>query len=204
MTLHGRHRLTTISVMSGEIHRKMCRRYNVPFHAHELTFSCLGRQPFLLNHRARTWLAEAIDASRQRHQFDLWAYVVMPEHVHLLLWPRAESYSIPAILQGIKQSVGRKAVAYARANWPEGLAKMATGRKDRPHSFWLEGGGFDKNIRQVAAARKVAEYIHNNPVKRGLVQSAEDWTWPSYNDWEHDKPGPIAVDKASFLDALSY
>jgi putative transposase len=60
-------------------HRKACRRFNEPGHAHLLTLSCFCRRPFLSKDRSRMWLVEAIDRAREKHAFDLWAYVVMPE-----------------------------------------------------------------------------------------------------------------------------
>ena len=52
------------------------------------------------------------------HDFDLWAYVLMPEHVHLLIYPKADDYSISAILTDIKQPVTRKALKYIRTHSP--------------------------------------------------------------------------------------
>ncbi len=78
--------------------RKTCKRYNLPGHAHFLTFSCFGRRPFLSRDRSRGWMIDAIALARERHGFDLWAWVIMPEHVHLLIFPRRETYEISAIL----------------------------------------------------------------------------------------------------------
>ena len=106
----------------GEPHRKQCHRYNFQGHAHELTFSCLRRQAFLSRDRTRGYLADAIPAARQKHAFDPWAYVFMPEHVHLLVWPRAETYSISDILRSM-QPVSRRAILYLQgprlAGWCE-------------------------------------------------------------------------------------
>jgi len=66
--------------------RKKVRHFDEPGHAHFLTFSCYGRLPLLGKDRSRGWLIEAIVAARQKHGFDLWAWVVMPKHVHLLIW----------------------------------------------------------------------------------------------------------------------
>ena len=72
------------------IHRKAI---NAPGHAHELTFSCYQRYPFLKAERTCLWLVDAIQAARVKHNFDLWAYVFMPEHVHLIVRPREPDYS---------------------------------------------------------------------------------------------------------------
>ena len=68
--------------------RKTCRRYNIPGDAHALTSSCFRRQPFLGRERSRKWLIEALAAEKVEHAFDVWAYVIMPEHAHLRIFPR--------------------------------------------------------------------------------------------------------------------
>jgi REP element-mobilizing transposase RayT len=69
-------------------HRKTCKRFNNPCDAHALTFSCFRRQAFLSKDGSRQWLIEAIDRSRRKLPFHVWAYVIMPDHAHLLVWPR--------------------------------------------------------------------------------------------------------------------
>ena len=60
-----------------------CQSYDVPGHAHELTFSCYHLYPFLNAQRTCLWLAQAIEQARSELKFYVWAYVFMPEHVHL-------------------------------------------------------------------------------------------------------------------------
>jgi len=83
---------------------------NVPGDAHELTFTCFRRYAFLKAERTCEWLADAVNKARTKHDFHLWAYVFMPEHVHLLVYPKKPAYDIRAILKTIKQPVGRKAI----------------------------------------------------------------------------------------------
>src|SRR5882724_6933630 len=96
------------------VHRKICKRYNDPRHAHALTFSCFKRQLFLSKDRSRRWLIEAIDRARLKHRFHVWAYVIMPEHAHLLIWPTEAKYDISEILNSIKQSVANRALLRVR------------------------------------------------------------------------------------------
>ena len=91
-------------------YRKKCKRYNVPGQAHELTFSCYHGRAFLKNPAACRFLAEAIEVYSMKLSFELWAYVFMPEHVHLLIYPTERDYSISKILQGVKLSVSRKMI----------------------------------------------------------------------------------------------
>jgi putative transposase len=135
--------------------------------------------------------------ARERHEFDLWAYVVMPEHVHMLIWPKRETYAVSAVLQAVKQSVSRRALNWLRKNRPEGLSALATGQKSPPHRFWLDGGCYDRNVRSAVALAEMIDYIHDNPVKRGLVGRAKDWPWSSARAWLLDEDGWIPVDKES-------
>ncbi len=126
----------------------------------------------------------------------------MPEHVHILIWPAKEVYSISAILKAIKQSVSRRAVAWLKSNNPEGLIWLATGRKDKPYQFWQDGGGYDRNIRNAKTLRAVFSYIHRNPVKRRLVNCPEDWPWSSARDWSGLPAGAIPIDKQTCINSM--
>jgi putative transposase len=145
-----------------------------------LTFSCFRRYRFLSAERTCQWLADAIDEARAEEQFALWAYVFMPEHVHLIVWPKRPNYDIRVLLQCIKEPVGRKAIKYMRANAPEWLPRITVRRGDRlERRFWQAAGGFDRNAMEPATLLAMIEYIHANPVRRGLVSRAEEWKWSS-------------------------
>ncbi len=68
-------------------HRKTCKRWDIPWDAHYLTFSCFRRQPLLAKTRPCLWLLKSLAKVRVARPFDLWGFVIMPEHVHLLLLP---------------------------------------------------------------------------------------------------------------------
>ena len=85
------------------VHRRHRRNYNDPGHAHALTFSCYHGYLFLQAERTCRWLAEAIEQARNELDFDLWAYVFMPEHAHLIVHPRPNEYDIARIRQAIKE-----------------------------------------------------------------------------------------------------
>ena len=104
-------------------HRKRCKRYDIPGDIHYLTFSCFRRLPLLTRDRSRNWMLEAIDRGRTRGPFDLWEYVVMPEHVHLLVLPK-EDATISAILTTIKKSVSNRAIGWLKREAPRFLDQL--------------------------------------------------------------------------------
>jgi hypothetical protein len=86
-------------------HRKRVKHYHDPRHVHELTFSCYRRRPLLSNHEWRCLLSEAIDRAIERDDYHLIAFVFMPEHVHLLVYPGIEASTIDLLLKAIKRPV---------------------------------------------------------------------------------------------------
>ena len=86
--------------------RKTRRSWNEPGHAHYLTYSCHRRLPLLSRDRVRRWVIEALDHTRQELDVALWAYVIMPEHVHVLLHPRAAHYEMRRILVALNKLEG--------------------------------------------------------------------------------------------------
>ena len=174
------------------------KHFNEPFHAHELTFSCYHRRPYLSKDRACRYFVEAVTRARAKLPFHLWAYVVMPEHVHLLVWPCVEDLQIETLLMAVKQSVARRAISYLRRENPVGLELLSTGNPKTPYAFWQDGPGYDRNVYSTGSLRRVVDYIHNNPVRRGLVELADDWPWSSAADWSGRSPGILPLDKDSF------
>ena len=157
-------------------------RVNIPGHLHFYTFSCYRRLPLLTNELWRSWLAEALAHARTKLHYDLWAYVFMPEHVHLLLKPKMESYRISEFMQLVKHPMARRVLNSLRKTNSPLLEQLAVPQLDgsMQYCFWQPGGGYDVNILSVEKAINRATYCHNNPVKRRLVQSQEHWKWSSF------------------------
>ncbi len=171
--------------------------FNIPGHIHELTFSCYQRRPFLRNESYCQYLADAINQACGTHSIEVCAYVFMPEHVHLLLYPTIEEYSIAEISKSIKQSCARRVMIHCRKNDPGQMRYFATGLTSKPYRFWQGGGGYDRNITKQTTLITVINYIHANPVRRGLVESPEKWHWSSFRDWNDLGEGPVKVDRES-------
>jgi putative transposase len=160
---------------------------------HFLTFSCYRRLQLLSKDRTREWFLESLQAARQAHGFHLWAWVIMPEHVHLLIWPPAERISsepgkalgrLAGILADIKRPVGQKAIRHLEQLDSKFLERLTVRHRNRTYRrFWQAGSGYDEPINDPRAILAIIEYIHNNPVRRGLVARAEDWIWSSARDW---------------------
>ncbi len=173
-------------------------RFNVPGHAHALTFGCFRNRRFLDCSRTRLYVIEALNRARETHSFDVWAFVIMPDHVHLLVWPRQEAYSVSEILKSIKLPVAMKAISFLKANGPEMLRSMETGLRAPRYRFWQDGGGYDKNITDCDEMLKLIEYMHDNPVRKSLVETPDAWYWSSARAWLYGDTHPLKIDRESF------
>jgi putative transposase len=178
-------------------HRKTRKRYNIAGHAHALTFSCFRRQPFLNKDRSRLWFTDAVERAREKQAFHLWAYVVMPEHVHLLVWPTHVGYDVSEILNSVKLSVVKRALTFVRQEAPSFLARMEDRHPNGKvhYRFWQRGGGYDRNVVEPPTVYQQIDYIHANPVRRGLCERAEDWLWSSAGDHAGVRTGPLRIDR---------
>jgi len=184
---------------AGEPIRKTCRRFDDVGHAHALTFSCFERQPFLTSERACGWMIESIRRARSQHDFDLWAYVIMPEHVHLLIFPTHAEYSISAILKSLKLSVSAVAIPFIKENHADFIKRMTHPAPDGSTSirFWQRGGGYDRNLWSPRYIWQTIDYIHANPVRRGLCASPMDYRWSSSVSYEDRSQGELSIDADS-------
>ena len=122
----------------------------------------------------------------------------MPEHVHMIIFPPDEKYDISLIGKSIKQSVSRMAINYLQRENRPGLKLLETGQKNSQYRFWLAGGGYDRNVNTPSTLEYMVHYIHNNPVRRGLVDDPAAWKWSSYNEWHNPGSGPLSLDLDSF------
>lgn len=145
-----------------------------------LTFSCYRGYRFLEADRTCQWFANAIEQARQDLEFSVWAYVFMPEHAHLSIHPQLPSYDISQIRKAIKAPVAKLAISFLEETSPDWIERITRNRGEKTERlFWQSGGGHDRNIESATALLAEIDYIHLNPVKRELVESATDWKWSS-------------------------
>ena len=83
-------------------HRKRVRHYDEPGHIHELTFSCHRRMPLLTNDVWRSMLSVSVGRAVAGHEFRLIAFVYMPEHVHLPVFPEGLESRVSGLLKAVK------------------------------------------------------------------------------------------------------
>jgi putative transposase len=190
----GRVRIVDLETGQSYVEKRRVR-YNEPGQPRELTFSCYRHYTFLSRDRTLEWFCHALDEARTKFAFQLWSYVVMPEHVHVLVHPGEAPERMSGFLQALKEPVARKALRHLQGNAPEWLERVTVREGPRlRRRFWQPGGGYDRNITSPEALRAVIDYIHANPVRHGLVARAEDWEWSSARWYAGLRPVRIEMD----------
>jgi putative transposase len=172
--------------------RNPLRRHYGRGDLHFVTFSCYRRRPLLGTRRARDRFVKILDEVRSRHEFRIVGYVVMPEHVHLLVSEPAK-FNPSKILQVLKQKVSgalhrkpkRSAPGQLFLAFPEAAADAA--------AFW-QRRFYDFNVWSAKKVKEKLEYMHANPLKRKLVTHPKDWPWSSWSYYEQGEEGLLRID----------
>src|ERR1022692_4758068 len=146
-------------------------RYQQTGEFHFLTFSCYRRRPYLSPVAAMELFEDALERVRLRYLFVVAGYVVMPEHVHLLVNEPGRGL-LSRTVQALKLSVSMR-------------------NRERP--FW-QAHYYDFNISTHEKFVEKLRYIHRNPVRRGLVVKPEDWRWSSYRHYQTGIHGTIEIE----------
>lgn len=143
------------------------KRYYGHGHLHFLTCGCYHRQPWLAQPRRRDLFLEILEQVRQRYRFVVVGYVIMPEHIHLLI-SEPERGTPSTIMQVVKQRFARRVLRRKRRTPAQGELWP-----DSPH-VW-QHRFYDFNVWSERKRIEKLRYMHRNPVKRGLVLEPEQW-----------------------------
>ena len=177
-------------------------KYNLGVHF--LTANTFGRKPYFHDPACALIFCEELEAARQKYGFHVLAFVVMPDHVHLLLWWDPDTHpslTISKIAWAVKGKSARRVVDYLKmlevSDWrvgdgtavayPGAPLRLQPARQplDKPHyrnwryKIWQKGAGYDFNVYTEHKILEKIRYIHANPVRAGLVEAPEAYPWSS-------------------------
>lgn len=167
-------------------------RYEVPGQARYLTCSTFHRAPVFAQPWARDCFARHLVQAREQLGFRLLAWVVMPDHFHLLILPDPSTHRVPTILRAIKEPTARQVLLRLREMQGSRLGGLTDARGDV--RVWQRGGGYDRNLVTREAIVEGAKYIHANPVRKELCRRQEEWVWSSAAWYAGDRDGPVQID----------
>lgn len=163
--------------MAVPAHRKKLKRFERDGQPRFLTCSCYQRLPLFANDSIKEAFVDRLMLVQHAMNLRIHAWVIMKEHIHIILVPNPPEASIRRILSRVK----RPFATMVLARWRELNAPVLERLVDAQGGmhFWQEGGGYDRNIRNSKELQRQINYVHNNPVKRDLVARPIDWKWSS-------------------------
>jgi putative transposase len=152
-----------------------------------------------MKHGAAQMFEQALEEARVKYGFFVFGYVVMPEHVHLLV-SEPERGALAIAIKAIKQSVARKQVnrdgglSSFKQKDPHKQKAIVWGTQNQGTQHFWQKRYYDFNVCTPRKRVEKLKYIHLNPVQRGLVSRREDWLWSSYRHYALGEDGTVQLE----------
>ncbi len=158
-----------------------------------ITFTTFGRQKLLCDSDVVAVVLRSIELARKRSGFSVLGYVIMPDHVHLVIHPR-EGSQVGYLVGSIKQKSGFEIISRWKRHHPEALSSLVRFSAGRTTQAFWQPRCYDHNCRTLEVAIGKIRYCHSNPVRAGLVSEAKEWPWSSHRWYAGDRSGIVAID----------
>jgi putative transposase len=166
------------------------RRYYGTNELHFITCSCYHRQAWLASGQRRDLFLAVFEQVRERYRFVVVGYVVMPDHIHLLI-SEPEKGDPSRVMQAIKQGFSRRVLKSVRKRRVAAQQELlAVGAEH----VW-QRRFYDFNVWTARKRIEKLRYMHRNPVVRGLVQEPEQWPWSSYRSYAFGEAGALQINQ---------
>ena len=149
------------------------KRFQNTGQSHFITFCCYSRRKLLTSPTSMRVFELALERIRRTFGLRIYAYVVMPEHVHVLL-SEPDRQTLADALKSLKQGVSRRLIENAEHFWQKRY--------------------YDFNIRDYPQFMEKLRYIHRNPLKAGLCERPEDWEWSSFRHYATGCEGTVEIE----------
>jgi putative transposase len=173
-------------------------RFHQSGQSHFITFSCYRRRPNFTNRVVYDLFPLCLEEMRRRFAMRVYGYVVMPEHVHLLV-SEPEQRTLAEAIHFLKLSFTKRLRSRRfsqlgiqnKEALPSASSRQTRGHEHEP--FWQKRY-YDRNVRDAAEFSVKLRYVHRNPVKRGLVNDPGKWTWSSFRHYALREIGVVEIE----------
>ena len=140
----------------------------------------------------RDLFVKVLEQVRQRYQWVVVGYVVMPEHIHLLVSEPPQRALLTAI-QALKLGFARRVLAEQRRRRRTAPTDLFEHSVER---VW-QTRYYDFNVCTAHKRVEKLRYMHRNPAKRGLVEAPEQWRWSSFRAYAYQENGAVRLNEWS-------
>ena len=168
------------------------RRRQQSGQSHFVTFSCYRRQPNFTTTDVYDLFLVCLEDMRRRFAMRVYGYVVMPEHVHLLL-SEPEEKTLADAIHYLKLSFTKRLHGLSGDRSQVNAEKRGMNLRYPEGSFWQKRY-YDRNVRNAEEFTVKLRYLHRNPVKRGLVTEPGDWRWSSFRHYAFREKGVVEIE----------
>ena len=159
------------------------------YHVHEadgayfVTSTTVAWLPIFTTAARCDLLVESLTYCREHKGLKVYAWVILDNHFHAIL----AAPDLPRVMADLKRHTARQLLQLLedeRAEWllHELKHHRATHKTESEHQVWQEGY-HPQSLPSDETILQKLEYLHNNPVKRGLVASPEHWRYSSAHEW---------------------
>jgi putative transposase len=185
--VHPSHRLILPTPRIPDVPSRLKRFYGSG-DLHFVTSSCYQRRPLLDTPERRDLLLTVLEEVRRRYGLVILGYVVMPEHFHLLI-SEPQKGTPSTVVQALKLGFARRLLTRAGHYGATNGSSHVWQRRFYDFNVWTE----HKRIEKL-------RYIHENPVKRGLVGEPGQWRWSSFRSYAQREVGLVRINEWQVLE----
>lgn len=176
------------------------KRYDIEGHVHFVTTTSYNHTQVFVNDSRNMAIIDAIKFYRNKYNSHLFGYTIMPDHLHLLMRLRNQT-KISDVMRDIKHAIAFKVLGLLKAENSSLLSQLSLerlGKRGHRYSLW-QRRFYDFNLYLPEKLKEKLDYIHMNPVRKGLISSPSDWKYSSFRNYYLEDNSILIIDR---LDAL--
>jgi REP element-mobilizing transposase RayT len=174
----------------------MAKRYRIEGSIFYITSNIYNRLCIFTRPSLIIPLIDSLNYYRYQYNCKLIGYVIMPDHIHLLIWPKVEKV-ITDFMRDFKRftsgRITRQAKVEGRMDWVEKFEEAGTETERAEYKVWQDSF-WEQSIYTEQFLNQKLNYIHLNPVRAGLCAAAQDYPYSSYRNYDLDDNQLIEID----------
>ncbi len=172
-------------------------RFQIAGQIYYITTVIYNRLPIFTRPTFVVPLLDSLNFYRYKQEFKLLGYVIMPDHVHLIIWPFGKT-AVSDIMRDYKEFTSKRIVRQAEVehndDWIKAFRQAGSETGRSTNKVWQDSY-WDKNIYTENFLRQKLNYIHRNPLRVGLTDKPEDYPYSSYRNYVLSQEWLIEIDR---------
>jgi putative transposase len=171
--------------------------FHIEGHIYYITTVIYNRLPIFTCPSFIIPLIDSLNFYRHRQTFKLLGYVIMPDHIHLIIWPFGEG-SVSDIMRDYKKFTSTRLIRQAEVEgiteWITAFQQAGEETSRSDNKVWQDSY-WDENVYTERFLRQKLNYVHNNPLRAKLVEHPADYPYSSYRNYELGEEWLIEIDR---------